>query len=93
MKRFTYDDISVVGRVGAPSVLITVRSVENPPFLRRPQSWEKDRGSREGPWNVRKLEDLLVPGQPSGLLSAHSGDVCERAVPTRSVKNTLPFRW
>lgn len=30
---FTYDDISVVGRAGAPSVLITVRSVEDSPSL------------------------------------------------------------
>ena len=30
---FTYDDISAVGRAGAPSVLITVRSVENSPSL------------------------------------------------------------
>jgi len=30
----TYDDISAVGRAGAPSVLITVRSVEDSPSLR-----------------------------------------------------------
>ena len=33
MKSFTYDDISVVGRVGTPSVLITVR------FLWRSGRW------------------------------------------------------
>ena len=43
---FTYDDISAVGRAGAPSVLITVRSVEDSPSLR--EIYEKAASERRG---------------------------------------------
>ena len=54
MNRYTvtYDELSGAGRAGAPSVLITVRSVEDPPSLRYCRSrstWkasEQRKGSR-----------------------------------------------
>jgi hypothetical protein len=99
VKRFTYDAISVVGWAGAPSVLITVRSVENPPVLCEisvPRSiYEKRHRSRKkGISNTYECSGVLAYKVGHRNNRLHTMEACgEQAVPTRGgQKGTVPFQ-
>ena len=75
---FTYDNISAVGRTGAPSVLTTVRAIEGPPSLREiviPGQYEKIASERRGFQNARGFEGPVAQGRSLGLHSVNDGDL------------------
>ena len=87
-KRFTYDAISAVGRAGAPSVLITVRSVENPPFLgeisvHRSIYEKRHRSRKKGILNTYESSGVLAYKVGHRNYRLHTMEACgEQAIPT-----------